>query len=491
MEGTAWTFWFGAGAATLLGVWLLWRGLLRDRSRGQPRCPRCWYNLSGAVQTDGIFSPHACPECGRIVKSQRQLHRTRRRWWVAILGVAMLIATWYSFEVRHRMNYYEESFTSALVPTTALLFVMPRDAETFKYVDRLLRGDRSNWKSRNAAREDDLWDWQRRLLVRSLAKSTRIDDVDLVDEVDQWLEWLADEEGIGPTVADHYLAWLNDSDKKIQKRGAIGILWLERLASKTHALQAAGRLDEMLDDPEEDLRWVAVGALVRLGRAQFAGMSDEAFIARFKRLVKADLKGRSYDILLREMMARNTPACRDALEAAAQKPMPPESDPWRELQVMIARRQMAGLPHPVKIEILDPTPIHAPDHGEVLLRMRLTNVDVQKQSMQLPMKLDADGRVIYWGLEMRTVGLDAEPLVNFARTGYSSEKVQYLAAGKSIEINLSVRTGLPYGVVPDEYKATLFYHGDDYLSDRGVDVDNDLLFLRTPPMRWIVEPAKE
>ncbi len=72
-----------------------------DRSRGRLRCPRCWYDMKGVVETprDGEagITPKpswTCPECGRVAESRRGLSRTRRRPWRSALGlaVAMLAA---------------------------------------------------------------------------------------------------------------------------------------------------------------------------------------------------------------------------------------------------------------------------------------------------------------------------------------------------------------------------------------------------------------
>jgi hypothetical protein len=66
-----------AGAATALYA------LFADRSRGRRRCPSCFYSMDGAT---GLL----CPECGRTARSQRTLHRTRRRWRLALIGCGIL-----------------------------------------------------------------------------------------------------------------------------------------------------------------------------------------------------------------------------------------------------------------------------------------------------------------------------------------------------------------------------------------------------------------
>ncbi len=63
----------------VLTAWSLWS----DRGRGRRRCGRCWHDLS---RTPGLL----CGECGWQGRQERDLHRTRRRWRSAILGVVLL-----------------------------------------------------------------------------------------------------------------------------------------------------------------------------------------------------------------------------------------------------------------------------------------------------------------------------------------------------------------------------------------------------------------
>lgn len=68
-------------AAACAVVFLIITGfaLFRDRAKGRRRCPKCWYDMAGG---GGL----RCPECGFLARSERVLHRTRRRWgrvWVA------------------------------------------------------------------------------------------------------------------------------------------------------------------------------------------------------------------------------------------------------------------------------------------------------------------------------------------------------------------------------------------------------------------------
>jgi hypothetical protein len=118
----------GAG----LAVW----ALFHDRARGRRRCPKCWYDMSGAP-------PHGmkCPECGREQMRERRFFRTRRRWrWagagaaVILLGVGTGIGFGWGIDP-----------AMALVPTRVWINVLPlfdKQAEEFhqKNSGRILSG---------------------------------------------------------------------------------------------------------------------------------------------------------------------------------------------------------------------------------------------------------------------------------------------------------------------------------------------------------------
>src|SRR6185436_16171664 len=91
-----WAYWSGAIALALVALGLCLWALLWDRSRGRRRCPRCWYDMSGAparADTPGApTDPLTCPECGRQIKHERRLLRTRRRWGWAAASILLLLA---------------------------------------------------------------------------------------------------------------------------------------------------------------------------------------------------------------------------------------------------------------------------------------------------------------------------------------------------------------------------------------------------------------
>ena len=72
------------------GVLLLW-AIFWDRARGRLRCPKCWYDMRGAVEAN-TAGPWTCPECGRVTRTEGRLRKARRRKKRATLGTALLLA---------------------------------------------------------------------------------------------------------------------------------------------------------------------------------------------------------------------------------------------------------------------------------------------------------------------------------------------------------------------------------------------------------------
>jgi hypothetical protein len=85
-----WGCWVSAGLLGVAALWMLWRGLLHEgRVRRGRRCPKCWYDLSASAAPTAE-SPVTCPECGRSVRREKDLHRTRRRMWLAVPAAAFV-----------------------------------------------------------------------------------------------------------------------------------------------------------------------------------------------------------------------------------------------------------------------------------------------------------------------------------------------------------------------------------------------------------------
>ncbi len=97
--GTTWSLLLvGLGLLlALAGMVVAWRALFADRSRGRPRCPKCWYDMAGLVG-EPLRLPATCPECGRVCASAPELFRTRRHWrrgtYASFAALLMLGGGW-------------------------------------------------------------------------------------------------------------------------------------------------------------------------------------------------------------------------------------------------------------------------------------------------------------------------------------------------------------------------------------------------------------
>ena len=88
-------WWCGFIIALGGGAVAMWALFIRGQPKGRVRCPRCWYDMSGAVADDA--GGHTCPECGRRIVKATQLRRTRRLWRLAVFGLSLVVAgsgTW-------------------------------------------------------------------------------------------------------------------------------------------------------------------------------------------------------------------------------------------------------------------------------------------------------------------------------------------------------------------------------------------------------------
>src|SRR6266478_5076995 len=73
--------WSSLGLSLGLILVALWAIAIGDRARGRPRCPRCWYDMTGAP------SP-TCPECGHTARNPGDLLRARPRRLIAAASLA-------------------------------------------------------------------------------------------------------------------------------------------------------------------------------------------------------------------------------------------------------------------------------------------------------------------------------------------------------------------------------------------------------------------
>ena len=105
--------WLGGALFAVVMLWAIWWALFADRSRGERRCPRCWHLMDAAV---GL----RCSECGLQVKHEGALFATRRKWGLAAMAMAALVAgTLYLRFTIANSGWW------TLLPNRALLTVLP------------------------------------------------------------------------------------------------------------------------------------------------------------------------------------------------------------------------------------------------------------------------------------------------------------------------------------------------------------------------------
>lgn len=142
-----WLFWIFGGTLAIAGLGLLYWAMLADRF-GFPglmraggrrrRCPKCWYDMSATV---GLV----CSECGRQVKRERKLFKTRRRWGWGLLAMLMLaLAAGSAMTPSIKRDGWAKH-----VPTTILIALTPKLLDQDGH-DELLR----------RLQENTLWSWQ-------------------------------------------------------------------------------------------------------------------------------------------------------------------------------------------------------------------------------------------------------------------------------------------------------------------------------------------
>ncbi len=96
-----------------MGVLVIALALFRDKARGSRRCPKCWYDMSGAATLQ-------CPECGSVARTERDLYRPRRRWKRAGFGAALLTLAL----IVAAVPSYQRGWPS-LLPGWLLVYVAP------------------------------------------------------------------------------------------------------------------------------------------------------------------------------------------------------------------------------------------------------------------------------------------------------------------------------------------------------------------------------
>ncbi|MEX2216382.1 MAG: hypothetical protein WD768_19880 [Phycisphaeraceae bacterium] len=152
-----WTYHILFGAAGVLALVFLWRGLFHDRARGRPRCLRCGYDMQ-------VTGGRACAECGWTARRPNDPLRTRRHARPTVIGLLLLTLTTHGLtgiNVRQRIHASGEKWYVAIVPTSGYLLAWPALSEA----------QRDSAYRRVA--DGGAWQWQTALVADHLADTLK------------------------------------------------------------------------------------------------------------------------------------------------------------------------------------------------------------------------------------------------------------------------------------------------------------------------------
>ncbi|MBL8877061.1 MAG: hypothetical protein JNM86_14800 [Phycisphaerae bacterium] len=114
-------FQIAAGVLLLSGVFVAWSWGWRDKGRGTRRCPKCWYDMTA---TAGL----KCSECGREACTEKQLHRSNRKWRYVALGAVLVLASYPIF----KWPLYLKDGPIGFVPRTVVFALLPEVSEQIR-----------------------------------------------------------------------------------------------------------------------------------------------------------------------------------------------------------------------------------------------------------------------------------------------------------------------------------------------------------------------
>jgi len=255
MAGPAGTDWVWIVAGVMAGgfglILLLW-SLFWDRARGRQRCPKCWYDMQGA-EADEHGSFH-CPECGRVIKRERKLRKTRRRWrWVPLVAVLALSAAMLGMYPTATRNGW-----LATAPSSALVVAYPwLDTADQDLADELLErlyetsGRLPGIPVMRGRRGDRVATWQRRwlasraagVLLTSSEAEKRLTAVNLL----RWIANCGPESD--PFAPELLFAAEADGDENVQNEALVALKAIDwNFETISHGVE------RLLLDPDESIQ---------------------------------------------------------------------------------------------------------------------------------------------------------------------------------------------------------------------------------------------
>jgi hypothetical protein len=506
-----WFYWTVAGLVAAYGCRLLYRGVLRDRARGRPRCPGCWYDLGGAPTVAAVDSsraaltllPVTCPECGRVVKTRRQLHRIRRHWGAIVIGVLLISLAAYGYEVRYRLLYYGENWKTALVPSTAYIIGLQWvDKKTFEIVETRHADRTAPVPGPPQAR--GFWKWQERLYRDALSRVVTKGPLPLNLDALYTLLWMANEGDFDALAI--FISHLDHPHEGLRLAAMSGAQTLgERMT--------AGR-DEVLarlEDENPSVRQATLLVLTQIGPRQCESLSDDRLCEVAGMILRINGgEGLLRDWYLTEMMRRRSPGVVKWLRGqVAAPPLSRWGDDVRaNLELVTALRRIEGREGPLMIEIapavlrsapaapapfrvalglaLPPVDIHAAKSGLPVVKAAIFNIDPDGVTIGFQRHGDNRGeRPMRWRFVVRNLKGEPMPLklesMNFGgKSSYGT-----LGPGDRFDIVLDMATFVQ-PLPPGEYRVIVQYHDQQQIS--GMADVSKMIMVESKEMKLFVAP---
>ncbi len=463
--------WIVFGVAGVITLTLLYIGFFQDRSRGRPRCPKCWYNMTGAPSL-------VCPECGHDARHERRLYRTRRRRWAVRCAVMMAMCSMYLWYVKVRAVRLRESFADALKPTVWYLLTVPNASSS----DQLLLGQRFD--------RFGLWPWESWILLFQFDREA----VETNPIVGSWIQNVVVAGRHSDRVVDHVVAYCdhpNASIRSVALQSAIE--HLDRLddAQLGRALDAVIKTDKELGTKYAEM-FLAESArrpafrektkhildhLVELASSgelnvawrprllvgSHAGwLSDDQLVMLFETAMKTE---RSYsissDCFLAEMVRRKRPAFREQIQRwAASPPIDEMFHVPLNLELATALRRFDGHPDPLRIFLSGATsPIECKSSQLPIVQASIRNVDSAGAAVGFREGGDyRSGREARWRLEVCDDDGQRWPIKpDRWREGTGIFHFRVLHVGESYQTTLDMNQYVG-PLPPGRYRVVVQYH---------------------------------
>jgi len=148
------------------GIVIAWWWGWRDTGKGGRRCPKCWYDMRA---TAGM----KCPECGRESKTEKQLHRSNRRWRYVLVGLLGVLAAY----PLSRVPRVQKDGIAGLLPRIVILAAWPELVSPKNFDSTNLRWWQYNpnaaQRAFDSALQSDLSTFETRAIVSSSIRAAK------------------------------------------------------------------------------------------------------------------------------------------------------------------------------------------------------------------------------------------------------------------------------------------------------------------------------